>query len=224
MATKTIKMKRRKFVNWDEAFRGLVPAVRQESVRVAAYSQALFIQACAGKFGTETREGMERMLGKYSELAYKCGMYHALGKALVPPEYQTWQDDFTEEEQALYKKYTTDGRLLVAGLQDGTGARARMRDDLVETPTKNIPWLMIREVCEQHMERYDGSGYPAGLTGSQISPVAQIVGIAKELDRLTSETRSEDPFSEAYENLIGRGGADFAPELIEVLIWLRGRK
>lgn len=217
MATKTIKMKRRRFVNWDEAFRGLVPAVRQESVRVASYTQALFVQACAGKFGTETREGMERMLGKYSELAYKCGMYHALGKALVPPEYQLWQEDFTEEEQALYKKYTTDGRLLVAGLQDGTGARARLRDDLVETPTKNIPWLMIREVCEQHMERYDGSGYPAGLKGDQISPVAQIVGIAKELNRLCSTAKSENPFDDAYRTLTAQAGTAWSPELIEVL-------
>lgn len=217
MASKTIKMKRRKFANWDEAFRGLVPAVRQESVRVASYAQALFIQACAGKFGTETREGMERMLGKYSELAYKCGMYHALGKALVPPEYQLWQEDFTEEEQALYKKYTTDGRLLVAGLQDGTAARSRMKDDLVETPTKNIPWLMIREACEQHMERYDGSGYPAGLKGSEISPVAQIVGIAKELNHLCSTAKSENPFDDAYRTLTAQAGTAWSPELIEVL-------
>lgn len=217
MASKTIKMKRRKFANWDEAFRGLVPAVRQESVRVASYTQALFIQACAGKFGTETREGMERMLGKYSDLAYKCGMYHALGKALVPPEYQLWQEDFTEEEQALYKKYTTDGRLLVAGLQDGTAARSRMKDDLVETPTKNVPWLMIREACEQHMERFDGSGYPAGLKGSEISPVAQIVGIAKELDRLCSTAKSENPFDDAYRALTAQTGVAWSPELIEVL-------
>ncbi len=217
MESKTIKMKRRKFVNWDEAFKGLVPAVRQESVRVAAYSQALFVQACAGKFGTETREGMERMLGKYSDLAYKCGMYHALGKALVPQEYQVWQEDFTEEEQALYRKYTTDGRLLVAGLQDGTAARLRLKDDLVETPTKNVPWLMIREACEQHMERFDGSGYPAGKKGSEISPIAQIVGIAKELNRLCSTAKSENPFDDAYRTLTAQAGTAWSPELIEVL-------
>lgn len=35
--------KRREYETWDEAFRGLAPAVRQQSVRVAAYTQALFV-------------------------------------------------------------------------------------------------------------------------------------------------------------------------------------
>ena len=39
--------KRKEYETWDEAFRGLAPAVRQQSVRVAAYTQVLFVQACA---------------------------------------------------------------------------------------------------------------------------------------------------------------------------------
>lgn len=217
MASKKIKLKRRKFISWDEAFHGLIPAVRQESARVAAYTQALFVQACAGSFGADTKEGMERMLGKYSDLAFKCGMYHQLGKALVPPEYQLWQEDFTAEEQAVYRKYTTDGRLLVATLQERGGDPERMKGGLAENPTKNIPWLMLRECCEQHMERWDGSGYPAGLRENQISPMAQIVGLAKQLDRLSAQIKSEDPFSEAYQILQSQAGTAWSPALIEVL-------
>lgn len=210
--------KRKEYETWDEAFRGLAPAVRQQSVRVAAYTQALFVQACAGSFGTNTHDGAERMLGQYADLAYKCGMYHQLGKALVPPDYQLWQNDFTEEEQAVYKKYTTDGRLLVAQLQNRSArAKEKRKGELVELPTTNIPWLMLRESCEQHMERWDGSGYPANRLGSDISPIAQIVGIAKELDRLSAETKSETPFDDAYQILISQSGSAWSPELIEVL-------
>jgi len=210
--------KRTEYDTWDEAFRGLAPVIRQQSVRVAAYTQALYVQACAGKFGTETRAGAERMQGKYADLAYKCGMYHQLGKALVPPEYQIWAADFTEEEQAVYKKYTTDGRILVATLQSRSErAWERRRGEHIEQPTKNIPWLMIRESCEQHMERWDGKGYPAQLKATEISPIAQIVGIAKELDRLVSETKSEDPFTEAFQILIDQSGSAWNPALIEVL-------
>ncbi len=223
MAAKKIKLKRRKFANWDEAFHGLAPAVRQESARVAAYTQTLFVQACSGDFGTATKEGTERMLGKYSDLAFKCGMYHQLGKALVPPEYQLWQEDFTEEEQAVYQKYTTDGRLLVATLQERGGDKEKMKGGLAETPTKNIPWLMLRESCEQHMERWDGSGYPAGRKGEEISPIAQIVGIAKELDRLCSTTVSENPFDDAYRTLTEQMGTAWSPALIEVLKAARGK-
>ena len=145
MARNEMNWKRKEYETWDEAFRGLAPVVRQQSVRVAAYTQALFVQACAGSFGTNTDEGKERMKGQYADLAYKCGMYHQLGKALVPPEYQLWQNDFTDEEQAVYRKYTTDGRLLVATLQErGTRAWEKRKGEFVELPTKNIPWLMRR--------------------------------------------------------------------------------
>ena len=213
-----LNWKRKEYETWDEAFRGLAPAVRQQSVRVAAYTQTLYLQACATSFGTNTRDGAERMQGQYGDLAYKCGMYHQLGKALVPPEYQLWQEDFTEEEKTFYRKYTTDGRLLVAVLQErGNRAREKRRGELIEQPTKNIPWLMLRKSCEQHMERWDGSGYPAGRFSSDISPIAQIVGIAKELDRLASETKSETPFDDAYKALAEQSGKAWSPELIEVL-------
>lgn len=218
MAKNEQNWKRKEYETWDEAFRGLAPEIRQQSVRVAAYTQALFVQACAGSFGTNTKDGAERMQGQYADLAYKCGMYHQLGKALVPPEYQLWQDDFTDEERAVYRKYTTDGRLLVATLQERSArARDRRRGELTEIPTKNIPWLMLRESCEQHMERWDGSGYPGNRLGSDISPIAQIVGIAKELDRLAAQTKSETPFDDAYQTLIPQAGTAWSPELIEVL-------
>lgn len=219
-----LNWKRKEYETWDEAFRGLIPAVRQQSVRVAAYSQVLFVQACSGTFGKNTKEGAERMMGQYADLVYKCGMYHQLGKALVPPEYQMWQDDFTAEEAAVYKKYTTDGRLLVSTLQNrGNRAKERRRGELIEVQTKNITSLMLRESCQQHMERWNGSGYPQGLLGSDISPVAQIVGIAKELDRLSSETLSETPFDDAYQVLISQSGTLWAPELIEVLKGARSK-
>ena len=125
---------------------------------------------------------------------------------------------FTEEEQAVYRKYTTDGKTLVATLQTRSErVWERLKGALTDQNTKNIPWLMVRESCEQHMERWDGSGYPSMLKGTQISPIAQIVGLAKELDRLASETKSEDPFAEAMQLLIDQSGSAWNPALIEVL-------
>ena len=213
--------KRKEYETWEEAFGGLAPAIRQQSVRVAAYTRVLYIQACNSSFGTDTPDSKSRMNGKYAELAYKCGMYHQLGKALVPAEYQIMQKDFTEEEIAVYRKYTTDGRLLAAALQE-RGARSKLKrskhiDENTEAATDNVTWLMLREACEQHMERYDGGGYPKGLVANEISPVAQIVGLAKELDRLASETKSENPFGEAFDAVCAESGKAFAPELIDVL-------
>lgn len=210
--------KRKEYASFDEAFRGLSPIIRQQSVRVAGYTRALFVSACALRFGANVKGGEDRIRGAYADLAYKCGMYHQLGKALVPHEYQIWQNDFTEEEGKVYKKYTTDGRTLVASLQEkGTRAKEKRKGRLFETATQNIPWLMLREACEQHMERFDGSGYPRGLKGDAISPIAQIVGLAKELDRLASETRSEDPFNDALKALSEGAEKEWSRELLRVL-------
>jgi len=210
--------KRKEYETWDEAFRGLAPVIRQQSVRVAAYTQALFVQAVKLRFGSNTAGGKERIKGQYADLMYKCGLYHQLGKALVPPEYQIWQNDFTDEEEAVYKKYTTDGRLLVASLQEkGARAKEKRKGELTERPTKNIPWLIMRECCEQHMERWDGTGFPAGRLGSDTSAPAQIVGLAKELDRIASETRSENPFEIAFDTIVSGAGILWASELVDVL-------
>ena len=212
-----LNWKRREYETWDEAFRGLAPAVRQQSVRVAAYTQALFQQACKTPFGSGN-DYETRIRGQYSDVAYKCGMYHQLGKALVPPEYQIEQRDFTEEERAVYRKYTTDGAQLVIVLQERANrAKERRFGRRTKPDLQNVPGMMIRESCQQHMERWDGSGYPEGRKGNEISPIAQIVGLAKELDRRSAETKSENPFDEAYAELIGESGTIWSPELIAVL-------
>ena len=210
--------KRKEYETWDEAFRGLAPVIRQQSVRVAAYTQVIFVQACEDGFASSTEKGRQQIGSQYADLAYKCGIYHQLGKALVPPEYQVWSDDFTEEEAAVYRKYTTDGRALIASLQEGALLAKEKRTGVIDyTDTENIPWQMQRESCQQHMERYNGSGYPEGRKGDEISPIAQIVGIAKELDRLVSETKSEDPFKEAFDAILSGEDCLWAPQLIAVL-------
>ena len=206
-----------KYESWDEAFRALIPVIRQQSVRVASYTQVLFEQAIASSCGKGKKEWKERMQGQYTDLAYKCGLYHQLGKALLAPKYQLWCKAFSKKELALYQTYPAKGRLLIATLQQKGKKKG------IELPTKNIAWLMLREACEQHMERWDGTGYPNGLKGEEISPIAQIVGLAKELDRLASEIKSENPFDEAIVELKKQAGKKFSPELIEVLYASKGK-
>lgn len=209
-----INEKRKTFETWEEAFRGLAPVVRQQSVRIAAYTQALFIKACEMNFAVDIEGSKERMQPIFADLAYKCGMYHQLGKALVPQEYQILEPHFTQEEIALYKKYTTEGSRLVAELQEKT--MGNKRKSAFGEAIENIPSLMIRESCQQHMERFDGTGYPEGRADGAISPIAQIVGIAKMFDHLSAEIKSENPFAEAYETILSESGKAFSPDLCNV--------
>lgn len=200
-----------KYKTWEDAFRGLAPAVRQQSVRVATYTKTLFMVACQNGFGAKIPGGADRIQPNFSELAYKCGMYHQLGKALVVPEYQIQSPAFTPEETALYRKYTTEGRRLVACLQDAKNFKSD-----TEIATSNIPWLMIRESCSEHTERFDGTGYPNGLAGNKISPIAQIVGMARMFDILSSQIKSETPFTDACTEIAAQSGTAFDPQLCEI--------
>ena len=211
------------YQSWEEAFKALVPAVRQQSVRVASYTQVLYAQACASSFSKQSKEGAIRISAKNVELAYKCALYHQIGKALLPPELQIWRNDFTEHERATYRMYTTNGRILVSKLQERTDRFPKHTTEFTEVPTNNIAWLMIRETAQQHMERWEGGGYPEQRKGTDISAIAQVVGLAKEIDRLCSEVKSESPFEDAMTALVKESDRGFCKELIEVMQACRGQ-
>jgi diguanylate cyclase (GGDEF)-like protein len=91
-------------------------------------------------------------LGLPSEVIHRSelsGRLHDIGKVLVPPEIWSKRERLSEEEWALVRQHPEFGWRLaktVAGLDDVAG------------------------VIRQHHERFDGSGYPAGLAGAPRGP------------------------------------------------------
>jgi response regulator RpfG family c-di-GMP phosphodiesterase len=79
-------------------------------------------------------------------------------------------------------------------------------------PALDIPYC--------HHERWDGSGYPRGLKGSEIPLAARIFSVIDVYDALTSERpyRPAWPQGMAVEHLRQEAGKGFTPELIEVFI------
>jgi len=71
-----------------------------------------------------------------------------------------------------------------------------------------------------HHERCDGSGYPVGLKGEEIPPVARIIGLADAFDAMTSDRtfRPGMSQSEAIEILKGFAGSHFDPDLVNALV------
>jgi hypothetical protein len=98
---------------------------------------------------------------------------HDVGKFIVSQEILTKPGRLTAEEFARVKLHPEAGYLI-------------LKDIL-------LPWP-IAEAVWQHHERMDGSGYPRGLKGDEILPVARIVAIADVLDAMTS-ARSYRPAS-----------------------------
>jgi HD-GYP domain-containing protein (c-di-GMP phosphodiesterase class II) len=79
---------------------------------------------------------------------------------------------------------------------------------------------MAREIALFHHERWDGTGYPAGLKEEEIPLAARIVAIADNYDALVSRRPYKEPFShETAVDLIRKGkGTQFDPRLVEVFL------
>ena len=71
-----------------------------------------------------------------------------------------------------------------------------------------------------HHERWDGTGYPAGLAGDRIPLEARILSIADGCDAMTARRPHRKPWTtdEAVADLRLEGGRQFDPELVDLII------
>jgi HD-GYP domain-containing protein (c-di-GMP phosphodiesterase class II) len=85
----------------------------------------------------------------------------------------------------------------------------------------NIPFLEeVKSAVLHHHEKYDGTGYPAGLTGTRIPYFARMIGIVDAFDCLTS-TRSYRPargVEETLAILIQDRHTHFDPDLVDAFV------
>jgi HD-GYP domain-containing protein (c-di-GMP phosphodiesterase class II) len=77
---------------------------------------------------------------------------------------------------------------------------------------------VVRQVVRHHHERWDGSGYPDGMSGYAIPIAARIFAIADVLDAMTSVRPYRTPvtFAEAMEEITSNAGTHFDPALCRV--------
>ena len=76
------------------------------------------------------------------------------------------------------------------------------------------------EIARGHHEKWDGSGYPAGLKGEAIPLFSRIVAVADVFDALTSERPYKKAWSldEAVENLKTGSGKHFDPQVVQAFL------
>lgn len=130
---------------------------------------------------------------------YYAGMLHDVGKIRVPDTIINKTERLTDEEYAQIKLHTMVGYYIlkeISSISDfAIGAR----------------W---------HHERFDGKGYPNGLSGENIPLVARIIGVADSYDAMTSNRSYRKIMSqEEVRNEIRRGsGTQFDPKIAEIML------
>lgn len=99
------------------------------------------------------------------ELVTACGLFHDIGKIMVPHQIITKPGKLSVEEYQEIRKHTIEGY------------------QFLQSKKANIH---IQNTALMHHERCDGTGYPLKLLGNQIDNYAKIVAIADVYDAMTA--------------------------------------
>jgi HD-GYP domain-containing protein (c-di-GMP phosphodiesterase class II) len=147
--------------------------------------------AVAGVLGLPPREL------RHTEFA---ALLHDVGKIRIPNEIIGKPGALTPEERAVIETHTIEGERLLAKVGGLLGD--------------------VGHIVRSCHERYDGRGYPDGLTGEEIPVVARIVSCCDAFHAMTTDRpyRSALPLEEALAELRRGSGTQFDPDVVTALL------
>lgn len=142
----------------------------------------------------------------FVRLIYQTSPLHDIGKVAIPDAILLKAGELTPGEFEIMKTHTLRGaETLHAALQEFPHARfLRMAKDIALT----------------HHERFDGAGYPAGLSGAQIPLSGRIVALADVYDALTSQRVYKPSMlhDEAKALIACERGRHFDPSVVDAFL------
>ncbi len=138
---------------------------------------------------------------RYCDVMEKVSLIYDTGNLKIDPEIYQKENKLTFEEFEIIKQHTVIGRDLLA--------------------SQKSPLLdMAAVIAVQHHEWYDGSGYPFGLKGENISLAARIVAVADTAVALSSTRKGREimDFEQIVDHMQKRSGFHFDPEVVDRFI------
>jgi len=140
------------------------------------------------------------------ELIWHSAPLHDIGKVAIPDSILLKPGRLTPEEFEVMKKHA----------QYGSVAIKRTQEIMAENSFLNF----AGEIAEFHHEKWDGSGYPHGLSGAAIPLSARIMAIADVYDACISERPYKDPIPhvEVVKIIAEGSGTHFDPDLVRLFV------
>jgi len=136
---------------------------------------------------------------QYVAVVRRAGLLHDLGKIGVPDGILWKPARLTDHERSLMQQHVLVG--------------VRILDHLR---------FLEREVplVRHHHERYDGRGYPDGVSGEAIPLGGRILAVADAFDAITADRpyRQAQPVHEALQTIVGDAGRQFDPKVVDALL------
>jgi len=146
---------------------------------------------------------------KTIELLFKSAPLHDIGKVGIPDRILLKPGRFEPEEFEIMKTHTTLGRDAILQAEKDLGME--------------MPFLKYaKEIAYGHQEKWDGSGYPEGLSGDDIPISARLMAVADVYDALISRRVYKQPMPhEKAVGIIKEGkGTHFDPDMVDAFLEL----
>jgi len=143
----------------------------------------------------------------YIELLARSAPLHDIGKVGVPDAILLKPGKLTPDEWEIMKTHTVLGSDAIALAE---------RD--IESAAEFLS--LAKEIVRWHHERWDGSGYPDGLTGEAIPLSARIMALADVFDALISRRVYKEaiPFAMARRIIAEERGRQFDPDITDAFV------
>lgn len=141
----------------------------------------------------------------YAQNIIKSARLHDIGKIAIPDEILLKSEGLTPEEFEIIKMHTCYGAQMISNAITNLGDNASFL-------------VTAREIILHHHERWDGSGYPDQLKGTDIPLSARIMAIADVYDALISSRPYKNSYSheKAVEIMKSEAGIHFDAGLMEM--------
>ena len=143
---------------------------------------------------------------EYIELLYKSAPLHDIGKVGIKDSILLKPGKLTEEEFEEMKNHTTyGGESLMVGIKE-LGEESFL--------------TLAKEIALTHHEKWDGSGYPRGLSKKEIPISGRLMALSDVYDALISKRVYKEAFThEEAKNIILEGkGIHFDPDIVDAFI------
>lgn len=165
------------------------------------YGHVERVTAYSHEIGTQF-EWQGRML---DQLRYGA-ILHDIGKIFIDEATLLKSGPLTDEEWDEMKRHPITGSNMV----------------------RDIPYLAVAiPVVRHHHERWDGRGYPDGISGSTIPLAARIVSVADGFDAMTTTRpyQKHRTLEQAYEEVMACSGTQYDPEVVSAFqrAWESGK-
>lgn len=130
---------------------------------------------------------------------------HDIGKVSVPDNILLKPGKLTDEEFDIMKTHAFEGSVVLRNIHERFNQY-------------NLDYFdMAAEIALCHQEKYDGRGYPNGISGEEIPLSARISALADVFDALTSKRPYKDAFSleKSYNIIKESKGSHFDPDIVD---------